>query len=93
MATPTAINVARYVCGCKTTFMLLSGNSKRLLFGKNSKWKEFTATNSLFSVIKKMVSSFPPSAVPNWMHKLKNGAYVSNKILERCLLSSMSDGM
>ncbi|XP_017868879.1 PREDICTED: zinc finger MYND domain-containing protein 11 [Drosophila arizonae] len=38
-----------------------------------------------------MVSSFPPSAVPNWMHKLKNGAYVSNKILERCLLSSMSD--
>ncbi|XP_064535869.1 zinc finger MYND domain-containing protein 11 [Drosophila montana] len=38
-----------------------------------------------------MVSSIPPGVVPNWMHKLKNGAYMSNKILERCLLSFMSD--
>lgn len=39
-----------------------------------------------------MVSSLPPCAVPTWMNKLKNGAYMSNKILERCLLSHMTSG-
>ncbi|ALC41357.1 CG8569 [Drosophila busckii] len=39
-----------------------------------------------------MSRNFPPLAVPIWMQKLKNGAYISKQGLERCLLPFMKEG-
>lgn len=40
-----------------------------------------------------MVTTLPAGTVATWMQKLRNGAYRSKNILERCLLSLMTKGM